>query len=732
MSLATTLMAVGLPAEQANRLGYEDRVPLDGNGTTQGSATELMATQTNVALGTSVGDTAFRLPAEAEYFQEYFLLNTTAETALIFPPVGDTIDANALNAAVEVETDLARVFQRVEEGRWVSFPSGEGGGGIESIVAGAGISVDNTDPDNPVVSNTGVLSVSAGSNVTITGTAQNPIINSSNPGGTVTAVSVASANGFAGSSSGGATPQLTLSTTVNAPILAGNGTAIAAATTTGTGTTAVLSASPALTGTPTAPTAAVDTNTTQLATTAMVLGQAAAATPLGNAATAVVGTSTRYARADHVHPGREVLTANRTYYVRTDGSDSNTGLANTSGGAFLTMQKAADVAYSLDFNDYTVTLKYGNDGTRTSGVTLAGLVPGQTSAIIIEGNTGNFSGVVISTTSANAITATDKAWVHVKALKVQTTTGGVGLIASDGARLETTNIVFGACATYQFNTTYSAHLTFHGSYEIAGGAVGHGHITTESGITWETGTITLTGTPAFSSFFLGMSSNANGEFQSVTFSGSATGPKALIHDGATLYAAGQSLDYLPGDSPMRVYGGGQYNDWSEPYYAYQALASDRVLADSNASQTLFASATDALSFSASETYLIEGEFLVTRAAGTTSHTITLAWGGALGTGGSAKWTYWVSNPTGNVLANVQEITSVDLADAVLTAANTSATENLRLRFRGLWRSGTTASLVQPNIRYSAAPGGAPTVVKGSWMRATKWGKSDIGAVGNWS
>src|SRR5690348_18378415 len=120
MSLATTLMAVGIPAEQANRLGYEDRVPLDGNGTTQGSATELMATQTNVALGTSVGDTAFRLPAEAEYFQEYFLLNTTAETALIYPPVGDTIDANALNASVGIDTDLARVFMRVEEGRWVS------------------------------------------------------------------------------------------------------------------------------------------------------------------------------------------------------------------------------------------------------------------------------------------------------------------------------------------------------------------------------------------------------------------------------------------------------------------------------------------------------------------------------------------------------------------------------------------------------------------------------------
>lgn len=47
-------------------------------------------------------------------------------------------------------------------------------------------------------------------------------------GGTVTAVSVVTANGFAGSSSGGATPALTLTTTVTG-LLKGNGTAISAA-----------------------------------------------------------------------------------------------------------------------------------------------------------------------------------------------------------------------------------------------------------------------------------------------------------------------------------------------------------------------------------------------------------------------------------------------------------------------------------------------------------------------
>ena len=60
-------------------------------------------------------------------------------------------------------------------------------------------------------------------------------------------------------------------------------------------------ASPALTGTPSAPTPAVDTNTTQVATTAFVVGQASAANPIING-TATAGGSSRYSRADHVHP----------------------------------------------------------------------------------------------------------------------------------------------------------------------------------------------------------------------------------------------------------------------------------------------------------------------------------------------------------------------------------------------------------------------------------------------
>jgi hypothetical protein len=66
-------------------------------------------------------------------------------------------------------------------------------------------------------------------------------------------------------------------------------------------TTRATLASPTFTGTPAAPTAAADTNTTQIASTAFVVGQAGNVVPLG-AGTAAVGTSLRFSRQDHVHP----------------------------------------------------------------------------------------------------------------------------------------------------------------------------------------------------------------------------------------------------------------------------------------------------------------------------------------------------------------------------------------------------------------------------------------------
>lgn len=56
---------------------------------------------------------------------------------------------------------------------------------------------------------------------------------------------------------------------------------------------------------------------------------------------------------------REKQTANTTYYVRTDGSDSNDGLTDSAGGAFLTIQHAVDVIKAYDWGGFFVTVQIG-------------------------------------------------------------------------------------------------------------------------------------------------------------------------------------------------------------------------------------------------------------------------------------------------------------------------------------------------------------------------------------
>ena len=135
------------------------------------------------------------------------------------------------------------------------------------------------------------------------------------------------------------------------------------------------------------------------------------------------GTASRwYAIARPV--GRNTLAANRTYYVRTDGSDGNDGLSNASGGAFLTIQKAIDVVAALDISTYTVTIQLGNTGTFTGNVAVNAPWIG-TGDVILAGDAATPANTVIANSGGvSAIVVRNNGRLHVKNFKVGTTTGG--------------------------------------------------------------------------------------------------------------------------------------------------------------------------------------------------------------------------------------------------------------------------------------------------------------------
>jgi hypothetical protein len=125
---------------------------------------------------------------------------------------------------------------------------GNGSGGFSNVTIGSGVSfaagtlsatgsggtVTSVTGTAPVVSSGGTtpaISMAAASTSTngyLTSTDWNTFNGKQAAGTYVTAITIASSNGFAGTSSGGATPALTLTTSITG-LLKGNGTAISAA-----------------------------------------------------------------------------------------------------------------------------------------------------------------------------------------------------------------------------------------------------------------------------------------------------------------------------------------------------------------------------------------------------------------------------------------------------------------------------------------------------------------------
>lgn len=249
---------------------------------------------------------------------------------------------------------------------------------------------------------------------------------------------------------------------------------------------------------------------------------------------------------------REVLTANRTYYVRTDGSDSNTGLANTAGGAFLTPQKAWNVALTLDLSGFSITVEIAA-GTYSSGV--AATTP-------LVGGTLTFNGVgattIVQTTTANCFSASGGAKFTLTNMKLDSTSGSL-LFASDGG-----SIFPGTGLTFGSTTASHMRANSGGTIQAVYGAAW----TTDGGAgfrLWALGgfigvdgvTETLSGTPAVTTWaeadFLGRISAFG-----YTFSGAATGARYGATQNSMINTFGAGASYFPGNAAGSTATGGQY------------------------------------------------------------------------------------------------------------------------------------------------------------------------------
>jgi hypothetical protein len=163
---------------------------------------------------------------------------------------------------------------------------------------------------------------------------------------------------------------------------------------------------------------------------------------------------------------------------------------------------------------------------------------------------------------------------------------------------------------------------------------------------------------------------------------------------------------------------------------FQRLLGSNALADVATAQSVFPSATDALSVQQNMAYQFEAIYHLSRAAGTTSHTISTLFGGTA-TFTTCNYFVHTTSVAGAGLGAVSAVRATAATATVVTAANTDATENNIIRLTGHFSINAAGTII-PQVIYSAAPGGAPTVGIGSFFRCQGIGPAATIIGGPWS
>jgi hypothetical protein len=253
---------------------------------------------------------------------------------------------------------------------------------------------------------------------------------------------------------------------------------------------------------------------------------------------------------------REVLTANRTYYVRTDGSDSNNGLANTAGGAFLTIQKAFDTVSALDCSIYSVIIQAG-DGARTTGASFRGHLGSGT--VTLRGNLTTPANCSITATNTHCINVSNNGRLYIGGFKLSTVSWGNCLNVEAGSTLQFNGAMDFGVAVSGHMSTSGGIIEGRSNYTISGGSQRHVASSAGGMIDLQNLTVTLTGTPAWSIEFAYFSMHGRISMYAVTYSGAATGKRYSGDTTAIIqtFGAGTASTYFPGNSNGTVSTGAQ-------------------------------------------------------------------------------------------------------------------------------------------------------------------------------
>lgn len=167
-----------------------------------------------------------------------------------------------------------------------------------------------------------------------------------------------------------------------------------------------------------------------------------------------------------------------------------------------------------------------------------------------------------------------------------------------------------------------------------------------------------------------------------------------------------------------------------PYFSL--LTTDKTGTNDTSAQNVFLDGQSAFTSPGSSAYELDAFYFITRAAGTTSHTTSVLFGGTA-TISAILYTIESTTTTGAPTAatNSQMLVASAATATVAATTSTSGTENIVIRLKGTITV-TGSGTIIPQFQYSVAPGGAPTIKAGSFIKLTPLGPNATTSYGPWS
>lgn len=257
---------------------------------------------------------------------------------------------------------------------------------------------------------------------------------------------------------------------------------------------------------------------------------------------------------DPYYGSMEKLTADRSYYVRTDGNNANDGLVDSTAGAWQTLQYADNfIRNSLEIpTGITVTVQV-KDGAYSGALVINGPHIGGGN-VVYRGNPAAPVNCIVSPTGVNAFTVKN-ARVTITGFGIITDGGFAQVYAGEGSQVSVSNLRHGDAggAGDHMQVTDGGLLYLAGNYAFGGAYGSHIHFRRGGRVmvpNLTTITATAFGVTAASNYFVGGNA-ALADLSGMTWSGSAvTGSKFLLHNGCRLNTGtGGNLSWLPGSTP---------------------------------------------------------------------------------------------------------------------------------------------------------------------------------------